>query len=552
MLRRESWKASSRWDDEATEADGGGTPARANAELATEGEEAMTGRVARGSPRYVPVLGNAKTRGVIGLILVVASVAAEALMFRDGSVAILMLMTFLAWAVSAYLTHKYIHKYPQRYVTYLVASHTKAAVVMAACLAVFGWLIGSAAVPSKVLWTGFGLFVVSDALVSVFRRREAEDRRAHPGDPVSESGEDSLSSATEPQSIIDRAAVLEEVRSRLAGPMADFVERTLPDASGERTGVMILDRPPATGLPAASDPFALVVAQTRLNDVYRLDEYLISCAHSVAMGAYVLVRYAPVEGVPRRLRVRYGRTLFRPARALHFLWSQAIPKIPLLGGLQYLATRKGNRALSKAEVWGRLSYCGMHVVGEADVADERYVLAQRIGEPVSGKRPSYYPIIALEKVGLDGRIVRLHKLRSMFPYSEFLQKRIYEEHGLTSTGKFADDFRITAFGRFVRKYWLDELPQIFDWLRGDVKLVGMRATSPQYLSLYPDEVIDLYVQVKPGLVPPIFDESTNGFARIVEVESAYLKRYCDAPIRTDAAYFLRTCRDIFRRGVRGR
>jgi lipopolysaccharide/colanic/teichoic acid biosynthesis glycosyltransferase len=192
------------------------------------------------------------------------------------------------------------------------------------------------------------------------------------------------------------------------------------------------------------------------------------------------------------------------------------------------------------------------VVAESSGEGDRYVIARRDALPVQGKRPSYYPVIALEKVGLDGRVMRLHKLRSMFPYSEFLQKRIYEEHGLTSTGKFANDFRITKFGKFVRRYWLDELPQVFDWLRGDIKLVGMRATSPQYLSLYPREVTDLYVEVKPGLVPPIFDESTNGFDKIVEVEHTYLKRYLAAPIRTDVAYFFRTWRDIFRKGVRGK
>jgi lipopolysaccharide/colanic/teichoic acid biosynthesis glycosyltransferase len=140
----------------------------------------------------------------------------------------------------------------------------------------------------------------------------------------------------------------------------------------------------------------------------------------------------------------------------------------------------------------------------------------------------------------------------MYPFSEFLQKRIFEDHGLAPSGKFMNDFRLTGFGKFLRKYWLDELPQIFDWLRGDVKLVGMRATSRQFLSLYPREFLDLYVQVKPGLIPPIFGESIKSFNQIVEVELTYLQRYWKQPFRTDVRYLLQTLIDIVFKGIRSR
>ena len=151
---------------------------------------------------------------------------------------------------------------------------------------------------------------------------------------------------------------------------------------------------------------------------------------------------------------------------------------------------------------------------------------------------------------MDGKIFHTHKIRTMFPFSEFLQKRIFEDHGLASSGKFMNDFRLTEYGRFLRKYWLDELPGIFDWVRGDIKLVGLRATSRHYLSLYPKELYDLYIQIKPGLVPPIFSESTSGFDQIVKVELTYLQRYREHPVRTDIRYFMQTFKDIVFRGIR--
>jgi lipopolysaccharide/colanic/teichoic acid biosynthesis glycosyltransferase len=140
----------------------------------------------------------------------------------------------------------------------------------------------------------------------------------------------------------------------------------------------------------------------------------------------------------------------------------------------------------------------------------------------------------------------------MYPFSEFLQKDIYKMHGLTNTGKFKNDFRLTDYGPFIRKYWIDEIPGIIDWLRGDLKLVGMRATSPHFLSLYPRDVIEKYMQVKPGLVPPIFDEKTTGFDQIVEIEKRYLDRYLASPIKTDIQYLWYTFRDIFIRKVRSK
>ena len=235
---------------------------------------------------------------------------------------------------------------------------------------------------------------------------------------------------------------------------------------------------------------------------------------------------------------------------LHFIWYRAFPKIPWLNALYFSFTKGRNRVLSKVEIWGRLSYCGMKVIAESEGDGERYLIAQRVAVPVQNRKPTYYPIVSLEKVGLDGEVFHTHKIRTMFPFSEFLQKRIFEDHGLGSTGKFMNDFRLTEYGNFLRKYWLDELPGLFDWLRGDIKLVGIRATSRHYLGLYPNKFYDLYIQTKPGLVPPIFDESTNGFDQIVKVDLAYLERYRDQPFKTDVRYLVQTFTDIVFRGIR--
>jgi lipopolysaccharide/colanic/teichoic acid biosynthesis glycosyltransferase len=237
---------------------------------------------------------------------------------------------------------------------------------------------------------------------------------------------------------------------------------------------------------------------------------------------------------------------------VHFAWFRAFPKLPFVNALYFFITGGKNRDLSKAEVWGRLSFCGFRVRAEEVVGGTRFVAAQRVAPPITNKRPSYYPVVRLTKVGLDGTLLSTHKVRSMYPYSEFLQKQIFEEHGLVGTGKFKNDFRLTEYGRWLRRYWIDEVPQIYDWLRGDIKLSGLRATSPHYLSLYPREFVELYIRVKPGLVPPLFNESTQGFDQVVAVEMDYLESYQTSPTLTDWRVLWATFQDIVFRGVRSK
>ena len=62
------------------------------------------------------------------------------------------------------------------------------------------------------------------------------------------------------------------------------------------------------------------------------------------------------------------------------------------------------------------------------------------------------------------------------------------KNNLQDGGKFADDFRISSAGRLMRMFWLDEVPMIFNMLKGDLKLVGVRPLSNQYYDLYDEDL----------------------------------------------------------------
>ena len=92
-----------------------------------------------------------------------------------------------------------------------------------------------------------------------------------------------------------------------------------------------------------------------------------------------------------------------------------------------------------------------------------------------------------ERVGLCGKLFRIIKFRSM------------RQHHAGPQITVGADVRITRSGRFIRAYKLDELPQLINVLLGDMSLVGPRPEVPRYVALYPADVREEVLSVRPGM-----------------------------------------------------
>lgn len=91
------------------------------------------------------------------------------------------------------------------------------------------------------------------------------------------------------------------------------------------------------------------------------------------------------------------------------------------------------------------------------------------------------------RVGLNGVEFKLYKFRSMRVNAD--------KQGQITIG---NDNRVTTVGRFIRKYKIDEIPQLFNILKGDMSVVGPRPEVPKYVALYSTEQREV-LRVKPGL-----------------------------------------------------
>jgi lipopolysaccharide/colanic/teichoic acid biosynthesis glycosyltransferase len=111
------------------------------------------------------------------------------------------------------------------------------------------------------------------------------------------------------------------------------------------------------------------------------------------------------------------------------------------------------------------------------------------------------PFYSQMRVGKDGRLFRIWKLRTMVPDSEGVLQKYLAAHPeaqaeWSETQKLRSDPRVTTCGAIVRKYSLDELPQIWNVLTGDMSLVGPRPIMPEQQVLYPGTA---YFAMRPGL-----------------------------------------------------
>lgn len=130
--------------------------------------------------------------------------------------------------------------------------------------------------------------------------------------------------------------------------------------------------------------------------------------------------------------------------------------------------------------------------------------------------PHGSPIFAQDRCGRDGKLFKMYKFRSMYVDAEDRLKDLLGENEMDGPAfKIKDDPRITRVGRVIRKVSLDELPQLFNILKGDMSIVGPRPALPREVELYTERQkqrmyitpgLTCYWQIQPKRNDITFDE----------------------------------------------
>jgi len=134
-----------------------------------------------------------------------------------------------------------------------------------------------------------------------------------------------------------------------------------------------------------------------------------------------------------------------------------------------------------------------------------------------------------ERVGRFGKPFYIHKFRSMRVDAPALGPQI----------TVGEDPRITRSGRVLRAAKLDELPQLWDVLRGAMSLVGPRPEVPRYVALYTPAQRELVLSVRPGITDPAslqFSNESEVLARAADPEREYAEVILPAKLKLAGEY----------------
>ncbi len=158
------------------------------------------------------------------------------------------------------------------------------------------------------------------------------------------------------------------------------------------------------------------------------------------------------------------------------------------------------------------------------------------GVVISSRGPVYFRQI---RSGLNGRKFTLYKFRSMYVGSEVRQKELKRRNEMNGpVFKMKRDPRVTGFGRFMRKFSIDELPQLFNVLKGDMSLVGPRPPLPEEVEMY-ETWQRRRLSMKPGLtcIWQVSGRNRIEFEQWMEMDLKYIDNFslwndCKILIRT--------------------
>lgn len=239
-------------------------------------------------------------------------------------------------------------------------------------------------------------------------------------------------------------------------------------------------------------------------------------------------------------------------KTVDFVFHRVFPKMKWLKNVYYFTTKGKNRRLTKAEVLGRIVSNGFEIREVADnINGKLHFAAIKVAEAKSGVKSSYGPIYRMPRIGKDGKIIHVYKFRTMHPYSEHLQDYVLKQNGYASNGKPANDFRLTSWGKVLRKYWLDEIPQLINVVKRDMKLVGVRPVSQRYFQDIPNHIQELRLLQKPGCIPPyVAFNKKNSKDDVLVAEEIYLRLCKKKDRQIDSSLVYLAIRNILFKGMR--
>jgi exopolysaccharide biosynthesis polyprenyl glycosylphosphotransferase len=232
------------------------------------------------------------------------------------------------------------------------------------------------------------------------------------------------------------------------------------------------------------------------------------------------------EDISPKIRKTLREQCYQEHRGFRFLPTSheifARMDIQIFGGFPLL--RPISASLSG---WGQILKRFLDIAGSlfALIVFSPLFLLLGVGVWISSGRPIFY---ASQRIGKNGKEFTMWKFRSMYPDAEEMKQYLQEQNHRKESPffKIKNDPRITPFGKFLRRYSLDEFPQFWNVLRGDMSLIGSRPHFKEEIQQFSPEK-NRILSIKPGMtgLAQVSGRSDLHFNEEIRLDTYYLENW---------------------------
>lgn len=294
-----------------------------------------------------------------------------------------------------------------------------------------------------------------------------------------------------------------------------------------------------------------IVNLSKINNIRFINKFFEEVNNQLNLDNYFICCTETIQSRRNRQKIRLIPLFRNIFYFFEFIFLRVFPKTLGFKKIYFIITRGRRRLLSKAEVLGRLVSCGFDIIDYKTINGILYIVSKKNKLPEFNKKASYGPLYSMPRVGKNGKIIYIYKFRTMHPYAEYLQKYIVDKHGYSESGKPKDDFRLTPWGKVFRRFWIDEVPQIINILKFDLKIVGIRPVSKFYYDSLPEDVKKMRIKHKPGCIPPyVALNRKSSVEGVIKAEVEYMLEKEQNIMLTDFKYFIKAIYNIIFKGKR--
>ncbi len=145
------------------------------------------------------------------------------------------------------------------------------------------------------------------------------------------------------------------------------------------------------------------------------------------------------------------------------------------------------------------------------------------------------------RIGKSGKSISINKFRTM-------KEGPHNDHGdELGFRKELGDGEYTKIGRFLRRYWLDETPQLLNVLRGEMRIVGFRPLLQKHYDNFPPNLREMLDKETPGIISPLYAErgSLESLESMFRVGKEYVSQRSEHPFLTDMKYLTKAYWNAF-------